>query len=280
MARAPRKFKARRPFDETHFAKLPAELRDRIYRLALKVCVHPRTERYHPYFRPRHKYPGGDRKDGLIWYNPGGRRTTTRPSKWLGLLRVCRQMHQEAVHVWYNVNLIGFSSSTGFVNMCNNFPNRFQFLKNIRIRGVSGDPIFLMHALAKCTDLTHLTIHAMNGERGFSQHTHWISACHRPRIQEAVGQLRGLQSMAFLSWDFVVDEDGPVGLQLRSLQAPAWPPWQVDIADKIAAMMMRPKFVATDGQVEQAGKRKREDRVVEELEDECVVAAGSKRVCL
>ncbi|KAL8666436.1 MAG: hypothetical protein Q9202_001459 [Teloschistes flavicans] len=272
-ARAPRKFKNRKPFAETRFGKLPAEIRNSIYRLALKVPVSPEADNY-PYFSPRHKYPGGARKDGLIWYTPGCGTVTTRPSKWLGLLRVCSQMYQDAVHVWYDVNYIEFKSTTTFVNMSNRLPNRFQFLRKVRIGGLTDDPILLMHALTKCTDLKELTVMVMNGWRKISAHTHWVSSCARPRILDVVEQVRGLESVEFLSYDCYVEEgtNQLIGPLTRPLQAPIWKPWQVDLTEKMAEMMMRPKLIATDGQ----GKRKRESGVDGEEEGGVPV---SKRLC-
>ncbi|KAI4203260.1 MAG: hypothetical protein LQ350_001957 [Teloschistes chrysophthalmus] len=273
VARAPRTFKNRKSFGETRFGKLPFEIRANIYGLALKVEV-PLWEVNRPYFTPRHHTAGGYKKKGLVYTKPG-ETLKTRPSKWLGLLLVCRQMHQEAVHVWYAVNYIKFTSSKDFVNMCNSVPNKFRFLKHVRIESVLHDwqPINLMHALAECTDLTELTLLIMKGDRRYAQDKDWLAACGQPRVMEAVEKVRGLRSVEFLSVDKYRDKASKeyIGPVERRLQAPIWKPLHLEIAQKMTELMMRPKLVTGEGEA----KREKETSVVDEEEE-----PAPKRVCI
>ncbi|KAL9578451.1 MAG: hypothetical protein Q9212_005704 [Teloschistes hypoglaucus] len=277
--RAPRTFKNRKSFGETRFAKLPAEIRANIYGLALKVEV-PRGEAINePYFTPWHHTAGGYKRKGLVLTKPGCT-LKTRPTRWLGLLLVCRQMHQEAVHVWYAVNYIQFTSINDFVNMCNSVPNRFRFLKHVRIESVLYDwqPINLMRALAECTDLKELTLLIMKGDRRYAQDKDWLSACGEPRVLEAVEQVRGLRSVEFLSVDKYRDKASKkyIGPVTRRLQAPVWTPLHLEIAQKMTELMMRPKLVAGDGEA----KHEKEANVVDDEEEEEGGAPAPKRVCI
>ncbi|KAI4100454.1 MAG: hypothetical protein L6R37_005489 [Teloschistes peruensis] len=262
--RAPRTFKNRKSFAETRFGKLPSEIRANIYRLALKVDVPVFDGINPPYFTPRHHTPGGYKKRELIYTKPGSA-FITHPSKWLGLLLVCRQAYQEAVHVWYAVNYMQFTSSNNFVNMCNSVPNRFRFLKQVRIGSMYfGDPVDLMHALAKCTDLKELTLVIMKSWRK-GPNKDWLSACPKSSIMEAVEQVRGLQSVEFLSVDDYRDKASKqwIGPVTRRLQAPIWKPVHLEIAQKMIKMMTRPKLVAGDGEA----KHKNETNVVDDEKD-------------
>ncbi|KAL8703156.1 MAG: hypothetical protein Q9201_003660 [Fulgogasparrea decipioides] len=279
---APYSRKNRRPFLATGLGRLPGELRDKIYRLALTVQVDPNSTRY-PYTRCCHKYRGGDRKDGLMWYSPGNTIYTTRPSKWLGLLLVCRQMHQEAVHIWFAINYFEFETSNGLFNMTYNYPSRAAFLKSIRIREVSGDPIHFFRALTKCTNLSSLTIWVMAGWSGTTPHTHWLSQCARPRIQEVVERVKGLKTVEFQSfeWQWGASTLWPMRLMAYPLQPPNWSPYHIEIANRMRAKMLEPKLASGEendlGTSSDVEKRKRGISEVEKESGD--VATNGKRQC-
>lgn len=82
---------------------------------------------------------------------------------------------------------------------------------------------------------------------------------------EAVEQVRGLQSVEFLSVDDYRDKASKqwIGPVTRRLQAPIWKPVHLEIAQKMIKMMTRPKLVAGDGEA----KHKNETNVVDDEKD-------------
>ncbi|KAL8869287.1 MAG: hypothetical protein Q9174_004385 [Haloplaca sp. 1 TL-2023] len=239
--------KGRVPFEKTAFGGLPPEIRAKIYEHALQVPV-PANSRRFPYFRPRHAYPAGHRKDGLVWYDPSTLQITTRPSKWLKMLQVCRQMFSEAVRVWFQVNCLQFSYQTYLINMKNLNPVRFSYLKTIHIRELNGQPANLFEALSHCTSLSSLEIRLFEWNGFAHNNTGWLLQCDNPRVEKAVDQVRGLQHMEFIVSEFLpIPQLGRKEFWVDKLLYVGgdWTRKHLDIANELKAKMLRPKIDTT-----------------------------------
>ncbi|KAL8719502.1 MAG: hypothetical protein Q9225_003492 [Loekoesia sp. 1 TL-2023] len=235
-----------RPFSETYFGKLPAELRDEIYRWALTMPSDSRSEAF-PWVYLQHKYPAGFRKDGLLWYTPTWRIYRTRPQRWLGLLQSCRQVYGEAVHIFYMVNQIAFDSASGLVRFSKTFPDRFMHLTTIYIDHTEKHPLELMKALAKCTNLRHLSIGLVAAY--WRPDTVWLSRCRTPEVKKAIREVRGLERVEFS------EQMMKEWHQCRHAGCPRyacpndwfdWTPKRIKIAEKIRQLMLRPKMTSDE----------------------------------
>ncbi|KAL8964008.1 MAG: hypothetical protein Q9183_004776 [Haloplaca sp. 2 TL-2023] len=238
--------KGRVSFEKTAFGRLPPEIRANIYKHALTVPVPSNSNRF-PFICPRHSYPGGNRKDGLIWYNPVSLRVTTRPSKWLKMLLVCRQMFNEAVRIWFQVNCLEFRGPTCLVNMAVNYPIRITYLRTIHIGEVYGHPFDLFRTLARCTSLTSLEIRLFELYGWSHNNTEWLLNCADDNVQETVKQIRGLQHMEFLVSEFSPEAKrftGEFWVNKLLYVNGGWTRKHVDIANKMKAKMLRPKVKA------------------------------------
>lgn len=239
-------FKNARPFRETCLGKLPAELRDDIYRRALTLPdTRPEAS---PWIYLRRIFPQGDyRKEGPFWYSPMWHDYKVNPKEWLGLLLSCRQIHQETVHIFYQVNKLAFDKSSYLVKFSEDYPNRFALLTSIHFQVREEGPLELMKALARCSNLRHLSIELWSDAR--KQAEKWLELCDTPEIKKAIGAVRGLERVEFS--DGIMKE----WHQCRHAgclryQCPKdnfdWNPYYIGVAEEIRRLMLRPKLVSGD----------------------------------
>ncbi|KAI4177408.1 MAG: hypothetical protein LQ343_000389 [Gyalolechia ehrenbergii] len=237
------------PFPETRFGKLPAELRDEIYHLALTMPSDARPEAF-PWVYLRHKYPGGHVKDGLLWYKPDAHTYRTRPAKWLGLIQSCRQVHQEAVHIFYNVNQIAFEFQSDLVRFSKTFPNRFSLLTSVYIDVPNEHPLELMEALAGCPSLRNLCFQFNNYCN--RQDARWLSWFKSRTMQTAIQAVRGLSRVEFSENIWLPPKDR----KCRHTECPRYGCphdhffWgnqdRIHLAERIRHLMLRPKLISND----------------------------------
>ena len=229
------------PFSETAFGDLPPELRNEIYKLALTIPTGAKPN-MHSHVFLRHKYPTGFRKDGLLWYSTYWRSYVTRPQKWLGLLQTCRQVHQEAVHLFYHMNKIGFHRPSALARFCKDFPDRVVLLTSIHIDNTCEYPLELMETLAQCRGLRHLSL--VYNKCTLFDYPFFVRCCE-PEVKLAIRELRGFETVDFRQ------ESGPTGHECTDCPSWAcpynvleWTPKQINIAEKIRYLMLRPRLTS------------------------------------
>ncbi|KAL9599808.1 MAG: hypothetical protein Q9219_003594 [cf. Caloplaca sp. 3 TL-2023] len=240
----PRLDNSPRPFSETHFGKLPYELRYAIYQWTLTMPTHDKP-RLNSYVFLMHKCPGGYDEDGLMWYNLLRHEYRTRPERWLGLLQSCRQVHQEALGFFYKVNQIAFQRASSLIALSKTFPNRFRLLESIHIDLTDKHPLELVMALAQCTNLRHLSFHLTECKSTAV----WLFQFYEPGVKAALASVRGLESVEFTERFGKEWHDRHVTSCQMYTCPKSWFNWnkkRIRVAEQIRETMMRPKPTPTE----------------------------------
>ncbi|KAL8833268.1 MAG: hypothetical protein Q9170_004371 [Blastenia crenularia] len=242
-----RRGRIQRPFSETAFGNIAGELRDKIYRLALTVPTGNKPG-MHPYVFLQHQFPGWNfRKDGLLWYSEKYHHYKTRPEKWLGVLQTCKQIHQEAVHIFYLVNAIAFATTDSLVELSLMCPDRCTLLTSIHLDYMEGDAGRTFKWLAKCTNLRHLSLRFRDARPERNADHVWLDACHQdPATLKYLDRVRGLQSVRFVNEcskyrhePMDCEEFAPCELSEFT-----WYAGEICQAKKVRSFMLRPKVIA------------------------------------
>ncbi|KAI4126537.1 MAG: hypothetical protein LQ338_003693 [Usnochroma carphineum] len=256
------------PFNETALGKrIPGEIRNAIWRYALKVpegshsvtnfiyrtnlttdtnkntafFLNEYVEDWFPFLSKRPEgYYSKDKpsirvlgKSGRFeWVDPP--KPPTRPEEFLGLLRTCRQIYKEALHIFYEVNRIRFKSDKTLVEVCNKFPDRFLHLRSIKILGLKyGSPVHLMRTVARCTNLSEFEIFVPVARK------HMILNCAAPRVQRILRGMRGFKRVDIQCYNI----DSKHSWDMNFIGVPEE---CVKVVDGMKALMLRPKLTTNE----------------------------------